>query len=75
MHSYYDREALDEQFGGAAGKEQMMDATQGLGPGRRDPKSGRLMRWDRKTKEHVPITEKEIKTVYANGPEIADPFA
>jgi hypothetical protein len=71
LHAYYDRESVASQFGADA-KEQMLEATRGLGPGIGKDQSGRHMRRDRKTGQPVPITAKEMNDVYLAGPERAD---
>lgn len=71
LHAYYDRESVASQFGEDA-RDQMMEATKGLGPGIGKDRAGRPMRRDQKTGQPVPITAKEMDTVYLAGPERAD---
>lgn len=71
LHAYYDKDSVDSQFGADA-RERMMDATKGLGPGIGKDLNGRPMRRDMDTGQPVPITARELDTVYLAGPERAD---
>jgi hypothetical protein len=62
----YDTDAIAEMTGGPEAREQMMDATKGLGPGRRG-KDGRHYHQDSKSGDWSPLTSKQIDT-YLDGP-------
>jgi hypothetical protein len=68
--SYYDAEAVADQFGADA-EDRMMDATDGMGAARRD-KDGRSWHQDRHSHEWQPLTPEQVKATYLSGPEVAD---
>ncbi len=63
--NYYDTDSVNETWGDDS-KEKMLDQTQGLGYVKTD-EQGRSWRKDRKNKEWVPVTEKEMDSVYLGG--------
>jgi hypothetical protein len=65
-HRYWDHDALDEQFG-TDRRERMLDATAGMGPGRRGP-DGRHYHQDRHSGDWEPMSNEDVERTYLSGP-------
>jgi hypothetical protein len=66
LPTYYDSDAVKEQFGEDS-RERMLDHTHGYGAGRRG-KDGRHYHKDRKSGEWEPMTDAQVEKAYLSGP-------